>query len=184
MNLCKFRHRKFDGGWSARLAREVLERGHAAGVLLYDPVPDRVVLVEQFRAPAMESPGGPWLIEIVAGMIGPGEPAAEVARREVAEETGCTVGALEPICESLLSPGGSSERISLFCGRVDSSAAGGVHGLATEGEDIRAVAVSLGEALAEIGGRIVAAPAIICLQWLALNRDRVRGQWLGTDGRQ
>lgn len=176
----KIRHRTFAGGWSPVIIREVLDRGHSAGALLYDPRTDRVVLVEQFRAPALEVPGGPWLIEIVAGMIGPGESPEAVVRREAREEAGCAAGALSPICETMLSPGGASERISLFCAEVDATAAGGIHGLAAENEDIRVVAVPLAAALAEIGGRIIAAPAIICLQWLAAHRAEVRRQWRGA----
>ena len=66
----------------------------------------------------------------------------------------------------------------LFLGRCDSSAAGGVHGLAEEGEDIRVHVMPLADALAAIrDGRIDNAASIIGLQWLALNRDEVRGMW-------
>jgi len=66
----------------------------------------------------------------------------------------------------------------LFVGRCDSAGAGGVHGLADEGEDIRVLAMSLDEALAAVSaGRIDNAASIIALQWLALNRERVRQTW-------
>ncbi len=165
------RFRRYDGGWS-EITREVLERGHAAGVLLYDPARDKVVLVEQFRAPAVDAPGGPWLIETVAGIIEAGETPEDVARRETAEETSLAVGALERIGAFMLSPGGASEFITLFCGRVDSRDAGGVHGI--DDEDIRTVVMATDDALAAVAdGRIVAANAVIALQWLALNRARL-----------
>jgi ADP-ribose pyrophosphatase len=67
------------------------------------------------------------------------------------------------------------ERISLFVGLVSARGAGGVHGLDDEGEDIRVVAVPADEALAELyGGRADSTSVIIALQWLALNRDRLR----------
>jgi hypothetical protein len=90
--------------------------------LLYDPARDRVVLLEQFRVGALEFPGGPWLLEIVAGIMDdPDETTEEVARRETVEEAGCEILELIPICHYLVSPGGTSESITLFCGRVDTS---------------------------------------------------------------
>ncbi len=177
LDRLRVRFRRYDGDWSEVITREVLERGHAAGVLLYDPERDEVVLVEQFRAPAVDAPGGPWLIETVAGIIEAGETPEDVARRETREETSLTVGALERIGAFMLSPGGASECITLFCGRVDSRDAGGVHGI--DDEDIRTVVMDTDAALAAVAdGRIVAANAVIALQWLALNRARLAAELL------
>ena len=174
----RLRFRRFDGDWSEVIEREVIDRGHAAAVLLYDPDLDHVVLIEQFRAPAVDAPGGPWLIETVAGIIEAGETAESVARREAIEESGCTVGALVRIGEFLTSPGGTTERVTFFCGRVDAAAAGGIHGGAEENEDIRVVTMSVDEATAAVAdGRIRVANAVIPLQWLALNRERLRAAW-------
>ena len=174
----RLRHRLFSGAWSDEIVRELFERGHAAAVLPYDPVRDEVVLIEQFRIGALHAPGGPWLLEIVAGMMESEETAAEVVRREAQEEAGCRIEALAPIYEYLVSPGGTSERISLFCGKVDARGVSGIHGCSAEGEDIRATAVSLDEALAMLAaGRINSASPIIALQWLSLNRDRLRRDW-------
>ena len=174
----RLRHRTFEGGWTREISREIFERGHAAAVLLYDPERDAVVLIEQFRVGAYAAELEPWLIETVAGIIEPGEEAAEVVRREAEEEAGCKVGTLEPIGRFILSPGGSSETIALFCGRVASAAAAGVHGLDHEDEDIRPLVLSTDEALARLAaGGIVNATTVIALQWLGLNRDRLRAAW-------
>ena len=174
----RLRHRTFDGGWSREIRREIFERGHAAAVLLYDPERDAVVLIEQFRTGAYAAGLEPWLIETVAGIIEPGEEAVEVVRREAVEEAGCEVGMLHTIGTFILSPGGSSETITLFCGRVDSAKTGGVHGLDHEDEDIRPLVLSTDEALARLAaGGIVNATTAITLQWLALNRDRLRAEW-------
>lgn len=171
----RLRHRTFDGGWTREISREVFERGHAAAVLLYDPDRDAVVLVEQFRTGAHAAGLAPWLIETVAGIIEPGEAAAEVVRREALEEAGCEVGDLEPIGTFILSPGGSSETMVLFCGRVDSGGAGGVHGLDHEDEDIRVLVLPTDDAVELLrAGRIVNATTALALQWLALNRERLR----------
>jgi len=175
----RLRHRLFKGDWSPVLTRELFERGHAAALLPYDPVADRVILIEQFRIGALEAPNGPWLLEIVAGIIEAGETPEDVIRREAVEETGCPVQDVVPICEYLVSPGGTSERISLFCGQVDASHAGGIHGAADEGEDIRVTAMPADEAIARMqDGAIISAAPIIALQWLMLNRESLRARWL------
>ncbi len=178
MEVYRLRHELFAGGWSPVIERECLERGHAVALLPYDPDRDQVVLVEQFRIGALEPFQGPWLLEIVAGIIGPGEVTAEVARREAQEEAGCTVQDLAPICQYYVSPGGTSETITLYCGRVDASQAGGLHGLDAEHEDIRVHVVSREEALAMLqAGRINSAAPIIALQWLALNYQELQARW-------
>lgn len=174
----RLRHRLFDGGWSGEVTRELFERGHAAALLPYDPVRDEVILIEQFRVGALDVPGGPWLLEIVAGVIDEGESPADVSRREGLEEAGREILALEPICDYLSTPGGCSERVSLFCGRVDTTGAGGVFGRADEHEDIQARVLSFPDALAEITERPVnVASLVIAMQWLTLNRERLRAAW-------
>ncbi len=178
LDRVRARFRRYGGGWSAPIEREVFERGHAACVLAYDPTCEAVVLVEQFRVAAIEAPGGPWLIETIAGVIEPGEAPDAVARREAVEEAGLEIGDLFRIGEILVTPGGSSERLVLYCGRCDAANAGGVHGLACEDEDLRVVVLTLDHALAAIDdGRIRTANAVIPLLWLALNRERVRDAW-------
>lgn len=174
----RLRHGLFAGGLSGIITRELFERGNSAAVLLYDADRDEVVLTEQFRIGALGAPGGAWLMEIVAGMVEPGERGEDVARRESQEEANAPVEDLIPICEYIVSPGGSSERVSLFCGRVDTSELGGIHGLDEEDEDIRVHVIPFDEAFSMIEtGTINSAMPIIALQWLALNRDSVRDRW-------
>ncbi len=177
----RFRHRKFNGEWGRPITRELFERGHAAAVLPYDPQTDEVMLIEQFRAGAMSAPGGPWLLEIVAGVIEANETPEQVVVRESIEEANCQIGSLIPLYDYLVSPGGTTERIVLFCGRVDMQTveAGTVHGNHGEDEDIKVHVMSLNEAIGLLNtGRINSASAIIALQCLALNRDSVRRRWL------
>ncbi len=174
----RLRHRKFDGGWTQSMEREIFERGHAAAAVLYDPEADRVVLIEQFRIGAHAAGFEPWLIEIVAGIIDAGETAEEVVRREAIEEAGCEITDLEPIGRFLATPGGSSESLTLFCARVDASAAGGIHGLEHEGEDIRVLPLAREEALRRLAeGAICNFTAVVGLQWLALNYTRIMRIW-------
>jgi ADP-ribose pyrophosphatase len=174
----RFRHRLFAGGWSGEIQREVFERGHAAAVLPYDPAADAVVLIEQFRIGALVAGLEPWQIEIVAGIIEDGELPEDVARRESQEEAGATIGTLLPIYRYMVSPGGASESVQVYCGRVDSKGLGGIHGLPEENEDIRVEVHSFAAAMAALdAGKITNAVTIIALQWLALNRGRLRETW-------
>ena len=174
----RLRHRSHAGGWTGEMQRELIERGHAVAVLPYDPGRDEVVLIEQFRIGAFAAGREPWQIEIVAGIIEPGESQGVVARREAIEECGCPVDDLVHVCDFLTSPGVLTETVAIYCGRADASTAGGVHGVAEEHEDIRSFAIAADEALDWVAmGRILNAPAIVALQWLALNRDELRRNW-------
>jgi ADP-ribose pyrophosphatase len=173
-----FRHTLFKGGWSEPVKRELFRRNNCVAVLLYDPNLDRIVLIEQFRVGAMLHQRNAWLLEIVAGGIEDGETAEEVAYREAKEEANCDIQALMPISEFYTSPGGASERLSLFCGKIDSSNVGGIYGLAEENEDIAVTTVSFDEAMTLVNqGRIESAIPIIALQWLALNHQQIRQHW-------
>lgn len=172
------RHRLFAGDMGKLISRELFVRHDAVCVLPYDPQRDCVVLIEQFRVGALDKSLNPWLIELVAGLIDKDEQPEEVARREAVEEAGLVLAELWPLTQYYPSPGGSDERVHLYVGRCDSRGAGGVHGLEEEGEDIRVLVWSLDEALAALDdGRIDNAASIIALQWLALNRDKLRERW-------
>ena len=172
--------RLFEGGWSAEFHREVLLREPGVGVLLYDPHLDKVLLVEQFRIGCLnDQRNGPWALELVAGLLEPDESPADVAIRETSEETGIQIDGLLPVCEYYNSPGGSAEKMTVFCASFASAKAGGVFGLASESEDIRTVILSRVEALDAIAsGRINNAMSIIALQWLQLNLESTKAALL------
>jgi len=167
------RHATFAGD-SIEICREVFKRGNAVCVLLYDPHADKVVLVEQFRVGALAAQS-PWMLEVVAGIVEPGETAEDVARREAVEEAGLTLDQVQPIIRYLPSGGGCDEWIDLMYAEVDSSSAEGLHGLADEGEDIKVHVLSAQDAFdLVVSGAINSSPAIIGLQWLELNRSRLK----------
>lgn len=156
-------------------------RPDATCVLLYDPLRDEVVLIEQFRAGALGRDQVPWLMELVAGIHDKDEDPEAVARREAQEEAGLSVAEMEPILSYLVSPGGSDEMVHLYCGRVDASQAEGIHGLDEEDEDIRVHVFPAGEAIAMVGTTAVNnAAAVIALQWFGTHRERVRKKWLSS----
>lgn len=167
----RLRHRLFQGGWTGVVSRELFVRGHAVAVLLYDPKRDIVVLCEQFRIGALEERVGPWQLEMVAGMVEEGEELTQVAMRESREEAGCVPERLVHVVDYLVSPGGTSEKICIYCGIVDSSQLTPYHGLEEEAEDIRLIPVSADAAFRAVReGEINNAATIIALQWLELNR--------------
>lgn len=172
------RHRQFSGEMGPLIRRELFVRHDAVCVLPYDPQRDEVVLIEQFRVGALDKSANPWLLELVAGLIDKDEQPEEVAHREAKEEADLILGPLWPLTCYYPSPGASDERVHLYLGRCDSRGAGGVHGLPEEGEDIRVHVLAFADALQAVrDGRIDNAASIIALQWLALNRDEVRGLW-------
>ncbi|EKY3230651.1 ADP-ribose diphosphatase [Cronobacter malonaticus] len=178
LDLYRFRHRLFNGEMSGEVRREIFERGHAAVLLPFDPVRDEVVLIEQIRIAAFDTSDTPWLLELVAGMIEPGETVEEVARREAMEEAGLSVGRVKKFMSYLASPGGTSERLSLMVGEVDATTAQGIHGLADENEDIRVHVVSREQAYQWVEeGRIDNAASVIALQWLQLHYQALRNEW-------
>jgi ADP-ribose pyrophosphatase len=178
----RFRHRLYSGEWSALRQYEILRRGAAVAIVLYDPERDAVVLVEQFRLPALVAGSSPWQLEAVAGLVdAEGEPPETVAIRETREEAGLElIGAPLAIQRYLPSTGDSDESVFLYCGRVDSRRAEGVHGLLDEHEDIRVVVKSAAEIekLLDEGG-IESGHTLVALYWLLRHRERLRRLWSG-----
>jgi ADP-ribose pyrophosphatase len=175
----RLQYRLFKGEWSAVITREIFRRGQAAGVILYDPILNKVVLTEQFRVGALADKASPWLLEIVAGVLDQSDTDLEsLAKREIFEEAGLKTLAMMPICHYWASPGGCTEQVHLYCAKVDASKAGGVFGLADEHEDIRVVVMDVEDAFAALKtGQIRDAATIIAMQWLQLNLQMVKEMW-------
>jgi nudix-type nucleoside diphosphatase, yffH/adpP family len=178
----QFKHKLFAGGESEIVTRELLIKGAASAVIAYDPKADSVVLVEQVRIGAAYDPEpmrSPWLLELIAGMVEKDEKPEEVALRESKEEAGITVKNLTHCLSVWDSPGGTVERLHLFVGKVDSSQAKGIHGLADENEDIRVHVVKREQAYQWMcEGKIDNGIAVIGLQWLQLNYAQLQKRWL------
>lgn len=169
------KHRLYNGDYSRTFKREIFERGNASAILLYDPKLDKVVLVEQFRIGALVANMNPWLLEIVAGINEEHESIEEVVKREAYEEAGVKVDQVKYIFDYLVSPGGTSEVISLFVGLVDSTTAKGVHGLKDENEDIKVYTYDFNEALELANtGKILNATTLIAIFYLAIHKDEFK----------
>ena len=173
----QLKHETFGGGMSELIHRAVFVTTDAALVLPYDPIRDRVLLVEQIRmGPLARGDDVLWYLEPVAGLIDPGETPHETAIREAKEEAGLDLSLLEPVSEGYLSPGGSTDYQYLYVGLCDlPDDAAGLGGLAGEGEDIRAHLMPFDDLLTRADARnIHNAPLTLITHWLARHRARLR----------
>jgi ADP-ribose pyrophosphatase len=180
MRLARFtlKHERYDGSMAGPITREIVLRPQAVGVVPYDPTTDQFILIEQFRVAAHLGGMPAWQREIVAGIADREESLEDLARREAMEEANCKVSELFEMLRYLPSPGISNEVLVAFLGRMEPGAVTGVHGLATEHEDIRSTLFHLDqipEILAD--GHTGNGPLLTVLQWMQLNRDRIRKLW-------
>lgn len=102
---------RFPNGSEGEL--EMIRHSGASAVVpfLSDPAGDdpQLLLIRQYRYAA-----GGYLYELPAGRLDPGETPEQCARRELAEETGCTAASVEPLFTIFTTPGFTDERIHLF----------------------------------------------------------------------
>lgn len=163
------------GVMSDPVDRAVFVRHDAVMVIPLDAKLQKVAMVEQFRAGAFANPArrdDPWLYEFPAGMIEPGQAAADAARREVMEETGLEVQQLRHLSTFFTSPGGCSERISLYLANVElgGQQGGPGFGLASEQEDIYMHILPVAGLAPLVGSRRIAdAASLLAVSWLQLH---------------
>ena len=183
LDVVHFRHRRFDGGLSGERIWELWRRGRAAAVLPWDPETDQVVLIEQYRLPALAAGINPVLVELPAGLCDDGEAPETTARREMLEEMSLPVTTLRLIGDFMLTPGGADELCTVYLGRVTAPPAGadgiaGVAGLASENEDIRARVWPAARAIEDAqAGRFPNIVTTLGLLWLAACHDAMRAAW-------
>jgi len=169
--------RRFDGSMSPHVTRASFIGCDAVTVMPYDPVRDRVLVIDQFRAgPYLRGDPQPWQIEAIAGRIDPGETPVEAAKREAVEEAGLVLADLLPVASYYPSPGCSAEFLYSFVALTDlPDTAAGVFGVEGEAEDIRGHLISFDRLMALVAsGEISNAPTVLTAFWLAQNRDRLR----------
>ena len=154
--------------------RDVVDGGKVAAVLAVDLARDEIVLIRQFRLPAHLANGRGDLVEIVAGRVEPGEAPAATAKRECAEEIGVAPSAMAELFTYFTTPGLTDEEVTVFLAAIDASQV--PPRTETGGEMIRTLRVPIDAALDALARNTIRnGPAIMALQWLALNRARLAG---------
>jgi ADP-ribose pyrophosphatase len=166
---------RFDGG-RQRVVRFVMERGHAVGVLAYDPGADLVVLVNEMRPGILVAGEAAFSDSLIAGMIDANETALEAAVRETREEAGLELRDPRIIHrQAYVSPGGTSESVTLIAGTVTAPDSESIHGNAAEDEDLRTTLLSARKLMNRIrSGAINDLKTITAGYWLIANRARLR----------
>ena len=173
-------YRKFNNEQSSILTRSALISSDAVIVLPYDPVNDRILLIEQFRAgPYVKGDENPWVLEPIAGLIDEGETPESAGIREAQEEAHLEIKRLELVARSYPSPGISTEFFHQYIGIVellDSSNL--IAGLSSENEDIRSHIFEYEQFFEMIeSGKVKVGPLILLGLWLSKNRNRLRKKY-------
>ncbi len=158
---------RFDGTMSPEVTRYSFTKWDAVGILVYHTTRESYILVRQMRYPPTHHGIDPWLTEIVAGGISPGEETEVAAFREVVEEIGYEPISIERVMQFYVSPGIMSERITLFYAEVDESSKineGG--GVPHEDEDIQLIWLPKSQVIEWIANQPVGdAKTIAALLW-------------------
>ncbi|SFI75084.1 NUDIX domain-containing protein [Celeribacter neptunius] len=173
------KHRRFGGGETDVMTRAGFLMADAVTVLPYDPLRDRVLVIEQFRfGPYARGDLFPWMVEPIAGRVDAGEGPEATARREAVEEAGVTLGALHKVAEYYPSAGAMTEYITSYVGIADlPQGLEGIGGLDHEHEDIASTLMSY-ERLMEMcdAGQLDVGPLYMSAFWLARHRDKIRAE--------
>lgn len=166
-------YQKFNNEQSNVVTRSTLVSSDAVIVLPYDPINDRILLIEQFRAgPYVKGDENPWVLEPIAGLIDEGETPESAGIREAQEEAHLEIKRLELVARSYPSPGISTEFFHQYIGIVSlPEETNLVSGLESEAEDIRSHIFSYEEFYKMIvEGEMNVGPAILLGLWLSKNR--------------
>ncbi|AUC23808.1 GDP-mannose pyrophosphatase [Polaribacter sejongensis] len=171
LNKFNFDYQMSDGSWVHQM-REVYERGHGAGILLYNTTKKTVVLIKQFRLPTFlhDNKDG-FLIEIPAGLLDL-DNSEQCVIRETEEEVGIRLKSVKKVYEGYSSPGVLTEKMHFFVGEyTDDMKVSEGGGLESETEDIEVLEIPFTEAVRMLNeGEIVDTRTIVLLQYAIIHK--------------
>ncbi len=173
------RFRQFDGSVSQQVRRAAFLMSDAVTVLPYDPVRDRVLVIEQFRYGTwLRGARNPWLLEPIAGRVDPFETPENAVLREAFEEARLSLqeDSLHAVGHVYPSPGAVTEFLYQYvaiCDLPDGSE--GVAGLDSEAENIRSHLISFDQLMTLVDtGEVQNGPLALAAWWLAAHRAKLR----------
>lgn len=118
--------------------RLVLERKNAVAGIVYDKSKNKFIFTKQWRLGSEKD-----IYEVVAGVNDYDSDESECLKREVLEEIGYSIDNIQHINTCYLSPGGSTEKVSIYYCEGSKVSPGG--GLREEGEKIEVIEFSFDE---------------------------------------
>jgi ADP-ribose pyrophosphatase len=162
------------GSPTTKLERDVLSSGLVVGIVPVDIAKGEVVLIRQFRLSGHIALDKGAMIEVPAGRVAAAETPHDAALRECQEETGAIPRRLRSLFEIMPAPAFSDERMVLYTALIDAAEVKMHAGCSDEQEDIAPIRISFDVAAEMLAnGGVHNATAIIALQWLIINRERL-----------
>lgn len=148
----------------SEVKREVMARKNAVAALVYDTVKEQYIFCSQWRPGSASD-----LVEIVAGTLDkPGEDPRDAMKREIMEEIGYETDSIKLIDECYMSPGGTTEIITIYYAEVSNQVEeGGGH--ASEHEEIDILYMDYQEMITT---RFRDAKTIIAVNWAKMNKNK------------
>jgi len=168
----EFDIQKKNGEWETQ-KREVFDHGNAVTVLLYNKETGNILFTRQFRiATYVNGNSDGMLLETPAGLLEEDESPEDAMLREIKEETGYAVTAVEKVFEAYTSAGSLTERVYFYTAPYSQEqkvAKGG--GLEEEGEELDVIELPLAKAIQMMeSGDIVDAKTILLIQYAQLKK--------------
>lgn len=179
VHALSYQHPVFKSEETYTVKRVLVEKRASVIALPYDPLRDAVVLIEQVRpVKVFTDADSPCMFELCAGLVDPGESAEQALRRELDEECALSAGRIEPISQYWVSPGWTSEQLSIYCVEVNTSTIQDVCGNVQECESIHVSVMPFSQLMQALDARnIDNGGLLIGALWLSRHRDRLRKEW-------
>ena len=148
------------------ITRDLIAAKNSVSILLFDPLKNLIMLVEQFRIGDYKR--NPWTLEVISGTVNPcSKNVINFIIKETKEESNIRCLDIIYLLSYLNSPGISNEITYLYLGIFNSKRDENILGLSGESEELKTHLFDLDVALSLIGKGIINHPSsIISILWL------------------